>query len=311
MMASHVLMPWRILRILAMVLAVARIDSCLGMCSSSSASYPTVEGALPPPVGGLTMSQDDSDTPSSAVDASGKGKGKKRSLKEMGVLEGRGDPDEQTYMLKGPEDNRAGRMPGAFTGRNPKKLKHRRLDAVDVAKRRLDSDGMIRPDGGLDVEGMTKLLDAQAEQEIAEEQGMDGPPPMRQWTMEELDRTYETEEGNRRLGLIPETPDEVETQTRKRWERRSHFVDMRERSRMNVDTLLPDDELNYRRYQEEFTVFAEGSTGLRYAVEVTLMDTVAALKSKIWEMEYKHRYPEGAEGSGARARDEAEGFKVP
>jgi hypothetical protein len=308
-MASHATLPWRILRILAMLLAIIRIDTCFGVSSSSSYGYPTVEGALPPPARGLTMSsQEESDAPSSVVDTSGKGKGgKKRSLKDMGLMEGQGDSDEQTYMLTTPEDNRSGRMPGAFTGRNPKLLKHRRLDAVEVAQRRLDKDGIIRPDGGLDMEGMSKLLEAQAEREIGQEQGMDGPAPARQWTMEDLDRTYETEEGNRRLGLARDAPEEVDTQTRKRWERRSHLVDMRERSRMNVDTLIPEDELNYRKYQEEFTVFAQGSTGVRYAVEVSLMDTVAVLKSKIWELEYKYRYPEG---SGRRAKDEQEGFKV-
>ena len=77
--------------------------------------------------------------------------------------------------------------------------------------------------------------------------------------------------------------------------------------KIDPDSLLLDEELNYNKYNEPFTIFVQGSAGERYAIEVTRYDTVANLKKAVWELEHEHRYPEG---SGRRARDEAEGFKV-
>jgi hypothetical protein len=281
------------------------IGTCRGMSSSSGSSYPGF-GGTPPNMGGFGISQEDSDAPEKA-NASGNEANKKRSLKGLGLLDGRGDSDEQTYMITAPPPSQAELMQGSYGGRNPKKLKHRRINAVEVAERELEKTGAMGLDGNIDMERMTKLLDAQTEREIAEEQGIYGSAPMRQWTMEDLDREFETEEGNKRLGIVPDGPEIVSSQTRKRWERSSHFVDMRPPGKLQIDSLLPEDELNYRKYREPFTIFVQGSAGARYAMEVTLLHTVANLKKAIWQLEYQHRYKD----PGQRTRDEQEGFKVP
>jgi len=225
----------------------------------------------------------------------------------LGDLEGR---EEKTYMIAAPTARDPGVEQGSFTGRNPKKLKHRRLDAVEVAERELRTRGTMEHGEDLDVKGLEKLLEAQSDRQQAEALGYKGATPQRQWTMEDLDKEFPTEEGNRRLGVTP--PDQqqqaVQVTERKRWERSSHLVDMRKAGQKAE--VLPGEAFAYTPRDQKMVLFVAGSTQERYAIEAHEDDTVADFKSSIWAMEREYRYPDGREGRSQKAKDEASGFKI-
>ena len=68
---------------------------------------------------------------------------------------------------------------------NPKKLKHRRLHAVEFEERRLRENDCVTPAGDFDVEGALRL--AKAEQDSAK-----GNQHRKFYSLEQLDRMYRT-----------------------------------------------------------------------------------------------------------------------
>ena len=201
-----------------------------------------------------------------------------------------GGEDTMVWMTEQP-GIREGEEKGAYAGRNRKKLKHRRLDAVEVMTRKLEEKGLEKRDGSLDEDGLMALLDAETEREKAIEEGYSQGVPMKTWTLEELDQAFPTEEGNVRLGLKNASDVEyVGVERLERYERSSNFVEMRRPAAKNTHSALHDQVINYTPSDQMMTVFVEGSTGARYAVRVHEFELVESFKAKVWDLEREHRW---------------------
>jgi hypothetical protein len=219
----------------------------------------------------------------------------RKRLKDRGLVEGENVGDAIFITA----ETEPGREEGTHTGRNPKKLKHRRLHAVEFEERRLRENDYVTPAGDFDVEGALRL--AKAEQDRAK-----GNQHRKFYSLEQLDRMYRTSEGDVRLGIAPAPTQENITVAikRDRWARRSHLVDMGTPGKMQ--SAIPKEMLKYRTPSEEIVVFVDGSVGHRYAITIEDDATVRELKEKVWVEERHARW----ELCGLRDKDAAKGFNI-
>jgi hypothetical protein len=224
----------------------------------------------------------------------------RRKLRSLGLLEGR---NEETVVISAPRGAKAGEEEGAFSGRNRKKLKHRRINAFEVTKKRLEERGFMTPTGNLDVKGLTTLMEMEDTREGANPQGV---ASLKHYMLEDLDRMYPTPEGNARLGLDDSENHATLRNFSKpnRWERRSQFVEFRKPGKLAQ--ILPDEVLNYAKEGGKITIFVQGSAGYRYGIECLEYDTIGHLKELVWAEERHHRYVV----EKMEERDETEKFEI-
>ena len=310
--------------------------------SSSSSDAPLLRPIADPSSGSILRAKIGAagEEESSALDEAAT---KQKRIRQMDVFEGR---NSSVRLMTKVTTRRNDEENWSFLGANPKKLKHRRLDAVEVAKRSLEENQWMNPDGSLDMKGALKLIEAEEEREAAP----DGRTVRTKiYSLEELDKIHPTEEGNIRLGLKPKTRNVTVDVHRERWERSSHFVEMRKPG-SKPQGLLAEDMLNYRAHRRNITIFVEGSVEVRfairtsasfraiiscidlamrgkeaelaervrecrvaltvgrdrYAVELPLSSTIEELKSAVWAWERHYRH----EVCGLRGKDEEAGFRI-
>ena len=217
-------------------------------------------------------------------------------LKDRGLLDGE-FANEATMITA--DHRKQGQEEGAFTGRNPKNLKHRRLHAVEVQERKLREANYEDRDGETDFAGIVKLAKA--------EQDRDRGRHLKTYlSMEELDKMYPTPEGDVRRGIAapPEQGNVTVTIKPDRWARKSHFVEMgKVGARKSV---FSDEMLEYRTSSAEIVVFVEGSLGHRYAITLQDDATVGELKKLVWDDERRVRWEE----AGLQDKDKAQGFDL-
>jgi hypothetical protein len=224
----------------------------------------------------------------------------RRRLRSLGLLEGR---NEETVIISAPRAAKPGEEEGAFSGRNRKKLKHRRINVFEVTQKRLEERGYMTPTGDLDVKGLTTLMETEDTREGANPQGV---APLKHYMLEDLDRMFPTPEGNARLGLEDGENQHTLRNFSKpnRWERKSHFVEFRKPGKL--EQILPDEVLNYAKEGGKITIFVEGSAGYRYGIECLEYDTIGHLKELVWAEERHHRYVV----EKMEVRDKAENFEI-
>ncbi|KAJ1490658.1 hypothetical protein T484DRAFT_3296210 [Baffinella frigidus] len=221
----------------------------------------------------------------------------RRRLKDRGVLEGEFS-DDATMITA--DHRKPGQEEGAFTGRNPKNLKHRRLHAVEVEERKLREANYVNKEGTADFAGIVKL--AKAEQDRVR-----GRQHQTHLTMEDLDTMYPTPEGDVRRGIAPPLEQQKNVTVEinpDRWARRSHFVEMGKPGERK--SVFPEEMLNYRTTSEEMVVFVEGSLGHRYAITLQDDSSVGDLKKLVWADEREARWKIG----GLQDKDKAAGFDL-
>eukprot|EP00961_Rhodomonas_salina_P072359 972095-Rhodomonas_salina.1 len=289
------LASWLCCSVLALILSTSHASDS----SSSGGGAPDLRPLADPSSGSVLRARIGAADEESSSSDEGDKNGKKR-IKQLGLLEGRKSTVQlmtKDYGRKDDEEN------WSYMGANPKKLKHRRLDAVEVAARALEEKQWMKPDGSLDLKGALKLVEAQEEREAAP----DGRTVQSKiYSLEELDSLYPTEEGDIRLGkLKPEERNETVSVKRQRWEQTGHFINMRKPG-SKPEGLLTAEMQNYRWKQRNITLFVEGSVETRYAIELPVLATVGELKSHVWDWERHYRH----DICKLEGKDKMEGFKL-